>query len=95
MQDGGLLALATIPAGWKKCSKMWNTSSFLLQVGVTVSQTTTEPHLLEACVRDVLNETAPRAMAVLEPLKVTITNLSASAQVWTRPLQSNHTTLLA
>uniref|UniRef100_A0A669CYV2 Glutamine--tRNA ligase n=1 Tax=Oreochromis niloticus TaxID=8128 RepID=A0A669CYV2_ORENI len=45
------------------------------QVGVTVSQTTTEPHLLEACVRDVLNETAPRAMAVLEPLKVTITNL--------------------
>uniref|UniRef100_A0A3B4F901 Glutamine--tRNA ligase n=1 Tax=Pundamilia nyererei TaxID=303518 RepID=A0A3B4F901_9CICH len=45
------------------------------QVGVTVSQTTTEPHLLEACVRDVLNETAPRTMAVLEPLKVTITNL--------------------
>ncbi|EOA96132.1 Glutaminyl-tRNA synthetase, partial [Anas platyrhynchos] len=30
--------------------------------------------VLEACVREVLNEQAPRAMAVLEPLKVTITN---------------------
>lgn len=47
------------------------------QVGVTVAQATMEPHLLEACVRDVLNEQAPRAMAVLEPLKVTITNFPA------------------
>lgn len=36
-----------------------------------------EPHLLEACVRDVLNDTAPRAMAVLEPLQVLITNFPA------------------
>lgn len=36
-----------------------------------------EPHLLEACAREVLNEQAPRAMAVLEPLKVTITNFPA------------------
>ncbi|XP_003976505.1 glutamine--tRNA ligase [Takifugu rubripes] len=50
-------------------------NNFCARVGVTVSQTTTEPHLLEACVRDFLNETAPRAMAILEPLKVTITNL--------------------
>ncbi|KAM3618431.1 uncharacterized protein V6R79_020221 [Siganus canaliculatus] len=50
-------------------------NNFCARVGVTVSQTTTEPHLLESCVRDVLNESAPRAMAVLEPLKVTITNL--------------------
>ncbi|MCJ8735208.1 hypothetical protein PDJAM_G00244430 [Pangasius djambal] len=55
-------------------------NNFCARVGVTVSQTTTEPHMLEACVRDVLNETAPRAMAVLEPLKVTITNLPAGAQ---------------
>uniref|UniRef100_A0A672ZWF7 Glutamine--tRNA ligase n=1 Tax=Sphaeramia orbicularis TaxID=375764 RepID=A0A672ZWF7_9TELE len=50
-------------------------NNFCARVGVTVSQTTTEPHLLESCVRDVLNDTAPRVMAVLEPLKVTITNL--------------------
>ncbi|XP_078066146.1 glutamine--tRNA ligase [Mustelus asterias] len=49
-------------------------NNFCAKVGVTVAQTTMEPHLLESCVRDVLNETAPRAMAVLEPLKVTITN---------------------
>lgn len=48
------------------------------QVGVTVAQTTMEPHLLEACVRDVLNDTAPRAMAVLESLRVIITNFPAA-----------------
>lgn len=55
-------------------------NNFCARVGVTVSQTTTEPHLLEACVRDVLNDTAPRAMAVLEPLKVTVTNLPEHSQ---------------
>lgn len=43
-----------------------------------MAQTTMEPHLLEACVRDVLNDTAPRAMAVLEPLQVIITNFPAA-----------------
>ncbi|XP_007888596.2 glutamine--tRNA ligase [Callorhinchus milii] len=49
-------------------------NNFCAKVGVTVAQTTMEPHLLEACVRDVLNDVAPRIMAVTEPLKVTITN---------------------
>uniref|UniRef100_A0A8B9QAB5 glutamine--tRNA ligase n=1 Tax=Apteryx owenii TaxID=8824 RepID=A0A8B9QAB5_APTOW len=52
-------------------------NNFCARVGVTVAQTTMEPHLLEACVREVLNEQAPRALAVLEPLKVTITNFPA------------------
>ena len=43
-----------------------------------MAQTTMEPHLLEACVRDVLNDTAPRAMAVLEPVQVVITNFPAA-----------------
>lgn len=55
-------------------------NNFCARVGVTVAQTTTEPHLLESCVRDVLNEQAPRVMAVLEPLKVTITNLAENAK---------------
>lgn len=50
-------------------------NNFCARVGVTVAQVTMEPHMLEACVRDVLNESAPRVMAVLEPLKITITNL--------------------
>lgn len=32
----------------------------LLQVGVTMAQTVTDPLLLESCVRDELNVTAPR-----------------------------------
>ena len=47
---------------------------FCGKVGVTMSQTVLEPSMLDACVRDVLNVSAPRAMAVLDPLKVTITN---------------------
>ncbi|XP_034287597.1 glutamine--tRNA ligase isoform X1 [Pantherophis guttatus] len=52
-------------------------NNFCAKVGVTVAQCTTEPHMLEACVREVLNEQAPRVMAVLEPLRVTITNFPA------------------
>ncbi|XP_061113410.1 glutamine--tRNA ligase [Conger conger] len=59
-------------------------NNFCARVGVTVAQTTTEPHLLESCVREVLNEKAPRAMAVLEPLKVTITNMPSTTQVEVR-----------
>ncbi|XP_035014534.1 glutamine--tRNA ligase [Hippoglossus stenolepis] len=55
-------------------------NNFCARVGVTVSQTTTEPHLLESCVRDVLNDTAPRVMAVLEPLKITIVNLPENSR---------------
>ncbi|KAH3819313.1 glutamine--tRNA ligase-like isoform X1 [Dreissena polymorpha] len=47
---------------------------FCAKVGVTMAQTVIDPSLLEACVRDVLNIKAPRVMAVLDPLKVTITN---------------------
>ncbi|KAG5282384.1 hypothetical protein AALO_G00055410 [Alosa alosa] len=59
-------------------------NNFCARVGVTVAQVTMEPHLLEACVREVLNEQAPRVMAVLEPLKVTITNLASESQMSVR-----------
>ncbi|XP_053234395.1 glutamine--tRNA ligase [Podarcis raffonei] len=52
-------------------------NNFCARVGVTVAQCTMEPHMLEACVREVLNEQAPRVMAVLEPLCVTIVNFPA------------------
>lgn len=55
-------------------------NNFCARVGVTVAQVTMEPHLLEACVREVLNDTAPRVMAVLEPLKITITNRPTDAK---------------
>ncbi|CAF0733153.1 unnamed protein product [Brachionus calyciflorus] len=54
---------------------------FCGKVGVTMAQTTTDLSLLESCVRTVLNLTAPRAMAVLEPLKVTIENFPFESKV--------------
>jgi glutaminyl-tRNA synthetase len=54
---------------------------FCGKVGVTMAQTHTDLSLLESCVRTVLNLTAPRTMAVLEPLKVTIENYPNASQV--------------
>ncbi|KAK6175326.1 hypothetical protein SNE40_013814 [Patella caerulea] len=52
---------------------------FCAKVGVTMAQTVIDPSLLESCIRDVLNVTAPRAMAVFDPLKVTISNFPTNA----------------
>lgn len=49
-------------------------NNFCAQMGVTAAQSSVDPSALEACVRDVLNVTAPRALVVLEPLKVTLSN---------------------
>ncbi len=48
---------------------------FCKRIGVTKMDNMVEMGMLEACIRDDLNERAPRAMAVLNPLKVVITNL--------------------
>jgi len=47
---------------------------FVGRVGVAKAYSVVDYGLLEACVRDNLNENAPRAMAVLRPLKVIIEN---------------------
>ncbi|MGD8484535.1 MAG: glutamine--tRNA ligase/YqeY domain fusion protein [Thioalkalispiraceae bacterium] len=47
---------------------------FCDRIGVTKSDNFIEMALLENCVRDDLNKTAARRMAVLKPLKVVITN---------------------
>ncbi|XP_034935789.1 probable glutamine--tRNA ligase [Chelonus insularis] len=49
-------------------------NNFCAQMGVTGAQATVDPAVLEACARDVLNNTAPRHMVVIDPLKVTISN---------------------
>ncbi|GFW58020.1 probable glutamine--tRNA ligase [Trichonephila clavipes] len=45
---------------------------FCVELGVTGAQSLVDPLMLEAHVRDVLNNTAKRTMAVLEPLKIRI-----------------------
>ncbi len=47
---------------------------FVKRIGVSKVESIVEYELLEHCVRQDLNKRAPRRMAVLEPLKVVITN---------------------
>ena len=48
--------------------------NFIEKVGVSKAYSVVDYGLLEACVRDELNAEAPRAMAVLDPIKVVIDN---------------------
>ena len=48
--------------------------NFIEKVGVSKAYSVVDYGLLESCVRDELNAQAPRAMAVLDPLKVVIDN---------------------
>ena len=48
--------------------------TFALTVGVSKRESVIDVSLLEFCARAHLNEVAPRAMAVINPLKLTITN---------------------
>ena len=47
---------------------------FIDRIGVSKAYSVVDYGLLESCVRDDLNQNAPRAMAVLRPLKVVIDN---------------------
>ncbi|MBR1709095.1 MAG: glutamine--tRNA ligase/YqeY domain fusion protein [Clostridia bacterium] len=48
---------------------------FIDRVGVSKADSVVDCRLLDYCVRNDLNETVPRAMAVLNPLKVVLTNV--------------------
>ena len=50
---------------------------FCERVGITKYDSLTDVALLEHCIRDDLNQTARRAMAVLDPLRVVIENAAA------------------
>ncbi len=47
---------------------------FCKRIGVTKMENTVEMGMLEACIRDDLNQNAPRAMAVLDPVKMVLEN---------------------
>ncbi len=60
---------------------------FCDMIGVSKAGSTVDVGMLEFALRDDLNEKAPRAMCVLRPLKVVITNFSeADTQEVTQPL---------
>ena len=47
---------------------------FTKRIGVTKMDNTVEMSVLDACIREDLNDNAPRAMAVLDPIKLVIEN---------------------
>lgn len=64
---------------------------FVRRVGVAKRNKTIDLALLEFCLRQDLEEKAPRRMAVLDPLKVIITNLPAgSREVFSGPNHPAH-----
>lgn len=56
-------------------------NNFCAAVGLTGSQSTVDVQMLESYIRDSLNISAPRAMTVLEPLKLVITNFPSKGSV--------------
>lgn len=62
-------------------------------VGISRSDSVIDMSILEACVRDELNQTAARAMCVLDPLKVVIENYPVNeTQALTVPFYPNEPT---
>ncbi|RKO85823.1 tRNA synthetases class I, catalytic domain-containing protein, partial [Blyttiomyces helicus] len=53
-------------------------NAFVRDIGVTTSNTVMRVERLEKYIRDHLNDVAPRLMMLLEPIKVTLTNLDES-----------------
>ncbi|MCT8985989.1 glutamine--tRNA ligase [Shewanella phaeophyticola] len=64
---------------------------FCLRIGVTKQENLVEVGMLDACIREELNEHAPRAMAVLRPIKVVIENYpNAQPETITAPAHPNN-----
>ncbi|MCX7750045.1 MAG: glutamine--tRNA ligase/YqeY domain fusion protein [Candidatus Bipolaricaulota bacterium] len=55
---------------------------FVRRIGVSKAESVREIELLEHCVRDDLNKRAPRRMAVLEPLRLVLTNYPEGQVEW-------------
>ncbi|MDL2294599.1 glutamine--tRNA ligase/YqeY domain fusion protein [Ruminococcaceae bacterium OttesenSCG-928-D13] len=62
--------------------------SFVQKAGVAKAYSTVDIRLLEYCIREELNANAPRRMAVLDPVKLTITNYPAG-KTETFPIANN------
>lgn len=61
---------------------------FCRRIGVTKQDNVVEYSALEACIREDLNVNAPRAMAVIDPLKIVIENFDGK-QILTAPNHPN------
>lgn len=71
--------MPTIAAFRRKGYTPSSMREFSKRIGVTKMENTVEMSVLEACIREDLNDNAPRAMAVLDPIKVVIENYQGEA----------------
>ncbi len=62
---------------------------FCRRIGITRQENRVEMQSLESCIRDDLNENAPRTMAVLNPIKVIIENKAPGEEWLTVPVHPN------
>ncbi|NHB97365.1 glutamine--tRNA ligase [Photorhabdus stackebrandtii] len=62
---------------------------FCRRIGVTKQDNNVEMAALESCIRDDLNENAPRAMAVLDPVRLVIENRPEGVQMLSMPNHPN------
>lgn len=56
--------------------------NFIEKVGVAKRENVIDVSLLEFCIREDLNQTAPRVMAVLDPVKLVVTNYPEGKEEW-------------
>ncbi|ODN04268.1 putative glutamine--tRNA ligase, partial [Orchesella cincta] len=66
--------LFTLPALRRRGFPPEAVNDFCVRMGITGATIIVEPEMLEACVRDRLNLTAPRTMVVMDPIKVVLKN---------------------
>lgn len=66
--------MPTIAAFRRKGYTPGSMKEFAKRIGVTKMDNTVEMSVLEACIREDLNDNSPRAMAVLDPIKLVIEN---------------------
>ena len=80
MIDSGLVAdwddprLFTLTALRRRGFPPQAINNFCAKVGITGNFCTTDAALLEHCVRDELNKTAPRRLVVIDPIEINIVN---------------------
>ena len=55
---------------------------FCARIGISRAENEVEFSMLEFCIREALNHTAPRGMAVLDPIKVVVENYPEDQEEW-------------
>lgn len=66
---------------------------FCQRIGVTKQENCVQMNVLEACIRDDLNINAPRAMAVLDPVKLVIENFTGETEWLSAPCHPDVTAM--